>query len=101
MSLPIFQSENQTLMLMQTRWATQLDKILSNPIIGGNLLTDIDLLIGTNIINHKLGKKLQGWVIVGQTGSASFYDSQSLNASPQLTLRLVSDAIVTVNLYVF
>lgn len=101
MSLPIFQSEHPVMMLMQTQWASQLDKLLSNPIVGGNLITNIDMIAGTNVINHRLGKKLQGWIVVGQNADANFYDRQSTNSMPNLTLQLVSSAIVTINLYVF
>lgn len=101
MSLPIFQSDIQPLSLMQTQWASQLDKLLSNPICNGNLLTGIVLRIGTNNISHKLGRKIQGWIPVGQNAVASFYDTQTTNSMPQLTLTLVSSAVVTINLYVF
>lgn len=101
MSLPIFQSDHPVMMLMQTQWATQLDKLLNNPILGGNLIFDVDMAIGTNVINHKLGRKLQGWIVIGQDATASFYDNQATNSMPNLTLNLVSSAVVTINLYVF
>lgn len=86
---------------MQNTWAQQLNPIIANPIISGNILQNVVLAVGSNVINHKLGKKLQGWYIVRKRGSADIYDTQDSNQMPQLTLTLTSDAVVTVDLAVF
>lgn len=86
---------------MQTTWATQLDPIVINPLVKGQLLTGVELSTGVNAINHKLGRKLQGWIVVGIDGVAEIYDTQRTNQMQQLTLNLTSDADVTVNLWVF
>jgi hypothetical protein len=86
---------------MQTQWASQLDPVLANLLVQGQLLQNISLINGTTAINHKLGRKLQGWMIVGINGIAAVYDTQASNQTPALTLQLVSNAAVTVNLWVF
>lgn len=89
------------LSLMQTQWATQLDPLISNPVTQGQLLMNIVLINGTTVINHKLGRKLVGWFPVGQNAAASLFDNQSTNPTPQLTLSITSNAVATVNLWVF
>ena len=101
MALPIFQSDEQPMTLMQTAWASKLNPVLANAITQGLLLKSVVLLAGANQINHKLGRALQGWLIVRSRSLASVYDLQDGNKTPTLTLSLQSSATVTVDLYVF
>jgi hypothetical protein len=84
-----------------TRWKALLDPVIANPLQSGQLLTGIPLASGTNTINHGLGRQLRGYFIVMNSASATFYDNQSTNQMPQLTLILNSSAPTTVSLYVF
>lgn len=99
--LPQFQDNDRVFQMMQNTWATQLNPLLANPSLQTLILENISLVTGSNVINHKLGRKLQGWRIVRQRSAASVYDNQDTNQSPQLTLVLVSSANVSVNLEVF
>lgn len=81
-----------------TRWKSILDPMLGRAYLNGQLLTGISLTNGTSTFNHKLGRKQQGWVITDQNAAASIYRSVDFN---DLTLTLTSDAVVTVNLWVF
>lgn len=102
MSLPIYHTGNKDLSLLQTTWATQINPVLDNPLVDGLLLTGVVLSLGSpTTINHKLGRKLQGWILVGINAAAVIYDSQASNQSPQLTLILNSSAACTVSLWVF
>lgn len=86
---------------MQTRWASELNPIIANPLLNGQLLTNVALINGTTVVNHGLGRKLVGWIIVGINGAAQIYDNQATNQMPQLTLSLTSDAAVQVAIWVF
>lgn len=86
---------------MQTVWAGQLDPIIANPTISNIVLKSVSLITGTNVINHKLGRVLQGWKPTRVRASATFYDLQDSNQTPQLTLVLVSSANVIIDLEVF
>lgn len=101
MSLPIFKSDSQEMDLMQTKWAQQLNPVLSNPMMAGSLIRNVGLSVGANEVNHKLGRKLQGYIITMQRGPAQVYSTQEFNNIPNLTLTLVSDADVLVDLWVF
>lgn len=83
------------------KWASLLNPLLASPIVNGQLLTGIALINGTTIVNHKLGRKIQGYIVVGSSAAATIHDSQATNQMPQLTLQLISNAATTVALWVF
>lgn len=96
--LPLFKSEDQTLMLLQSRWKSIIDPLLSTPYLNGLVIRDVELQIGTNAVNHLLGRVQQGWVITDVNGGAQIYRSKAFNDK---ALWLVSDAAVTINLWVY
>lgn len=99
--LPNFQSPDIPFSLMQSQWAKYLNPLLANPLVNGIILPNITLSSGLNIVNHRLGRNLQGWIIVMNNASATFYDSQATNQQQNLTLALIASAPCTVNIYVF
>lgn len=102
MSLPKFKSDDQSLTLMQSAWASQLDPVLKLPINSGVLLKSVPLLVGQNLVNHRLGRKLQGYFITRMRSIHSdIYDTQDSNRTPDLTLLLNSSAAVVVDILVF
>lgn len=101
MALPKYKSDDQSLTLMQSAWASQLDPVIELPTNNGLILKQVRLIIGSNIVNTRLSRNLQGWYIVRQRGLASIYDTQDSNSQPNLTLLLTSSANVTVDIFVF
>ena len=101
MQLTLFKDPNKNLMLMQQDLHNKVNPILSNPSNNSSILQNVLLTTGSNVINHKLGKPLQGWKIVRQRAAASIYDNQDSNQTPALTLILVSSAAVSIDLEVF
>jgi hypothetical protein len=93
--------QQQTFPQLQTKWASILNPVVSNLLVQGHILQNIDLIDGTTVVNHGLGRKLLGWFIVGINGAATVYDSQASNQMPELTLTLISNTAVTVSLWVF
>ncbi len=98
MALPQIQSPDQTMMLIQTKWASQLNPLLANKLTQGNLLQNIALINGATIINHLLDRQMQGWILVDKDASVIIYRSAALN--PQ-TLTLTSNGAVNISLWVF
>lgn len=101
MALPIFQSPDRNLQMLQTRWASELNPVLSNPSLQCRIIKNVSLATGATIINHLLGRNLTGWRIIRQRAAASIYDIQDSNQTPDLTLILVSSAPVIVDLEAF
>lgn len=98
MGLPLYKDDNQTMQLMQTKWKAQLDPLLGLPLNNGALLKGVSLNNGVTVINHKLGRMMQGWIVADVNGLASIYRSQPLNDK---TLTLTSNAAVQISLWVF
>ncbi len=94
MSLPLRLPKDQ----MESQWKSQIDPILANPTNSVQILKNINLSIGANVINHRLGQMLQGWYLVDINGPAVIYRSAPAS---DLTLTLTSDAVVQISLGVF
>ena len=76
--------------------------ITTSTIIDGRLISDIDLASGTvSKIAHKLGRKLQGWVIVGKGAAQYVYDNNSGQSDLDEYIHLTAGGTVTVNVWVF
>lgn len=100
-TLPVFQTGDKNLTLLQNSWSSLINPLLRNPSLLTNILSQVVLTTGDNTINHLLGRKLQGWRIVRQRGPATIYDNQETNQSPELTLLLVVSQTVTCDIEVF
>lgn len=99
-NLPIMISQSKDLTLMQTKWASQINPLLTNPLLTGTLIKDISLTSGDNQINHLQGQPLNGYIIVGMSGAyADIYEKPSPN--PNLFLILNASGATTISLYVF
>lgn len=86
---------------MQTRWASILNPVLSNELLNGHVLENVELISGVNVINHQLGRPLQGWLLVRQRAAGTVYDQQDSASFPTLNLVLNASAPMKVNIYVF
>ena len=97
-NLPLVQSEDQSLQLLQTRWKSLLDPLIRNQLTNGLMLTNIVLTTGDNVINHLLSRNQVGWFVVDQNAAVAIYRSQPLNDK---TLTLNASGPATVSLWVF
>lgn len=84
--------------LLQTTWAAQINPVLAQPLNSGVILRSVPLLMGSNVINHLLGRMLQGWFLVDVDAAVTVYRSAPKNA---LTLTLTSSAAATADLFIF
>lgn len=104
MSLVKFTKVNtpdKTVNMIQDGLIRTLNPIFDTPTLNGVLLSEVPLISGTNIINHRLSRNLIGWQIVRQRAAASIYDDQDNNSTPSINLILISDAAVIVDIYCF
>lgn len=95
------QDDSRTSNQFQSNISNALTLLSRNPVVGGILLTQVQLSAGDNTVSHKLGRQLQGWLIVRQRAQAQVYDKQDANTNPKATLTLNTSADVTLDLYVF
>lgn len=87
--------------LANPKWAATLNPVLANPLINGSILSGIKLKTGFNLVNHLLGRKLQGYIVVLKDANVDIYDSQAVNPYPDLTVVLNASGAATISLYVF
>lgn len=102
LSLPIFHTEDKNISLLQTNWAAQLNPIIQLPLSNSILLPLISLSMGDNVINHRLGRNLQGWIVTRMENAfVELFDKQSTNQMKDKTLILNSSAVGLIDLIVF
>lgn len=77
--------------LANSKWANALNPLLTGPLAGFQILPNIVLVAGANVIPHKLGRLQQGWFLVDQQGSFFGYRSAPFNTTT-LTLTLPVDS---------
>lgn len=97
-ALPLFKNEDEAFQLLQTKWKSILDPLLKNPLVDGLLLNGLDITSGTTVINHRLGRKMQGWFVVDTDAGTDIYRSAPFNDK---TLTLTSGTACVVSLWVF
>lgn len=83
-----------------TLWASQLNPLLLNPSNQSLLLQNVQLVAGqSNVINHGLGRVMQGWEIADmQSPGARIYRNAPFNSQ---TLSLACSANVVINLRIY
>lgn len=87
--------------LANAKWAQTLNPLLANPAVNGRILSNVAVVSGANTINHGLGRKLQGYVVIMNNSAVTFYDSQSVNQMPEINLILNASGPAIISLYVF
>ena len=100
-SIPRVETGDRILNQIQANVATALVPLLKNQQAQGTILSRVALAAGANSVAHGLGAPLTGWTVIRQRASATIYDAQDSNNTPQTTLALVASAAVVVDLYVF
>lgn len=82
---------------------TCLSQITNKDQLDSALIKNVVLLPGiNNIVNHTLGRTLQGWHVVRTHGSYNMvYDNQDNNPAQNLTLWLLTPVQILVDLIVF
>jgi len=78
-----------------------LRPLQASPIGQGNLLTGVVLINGATEVEHKLGRDLLGWIIVGKNQNLQVWDSQSTNVKKSKTLVLNCTAALVCSIWVF
>lgn len=98
MQLPLYKTDDLQMTLLQTKWKSILDPTLAVAMLSGLSTGQVSLAIGTNRINHLLGRKQQGWFTTDITGAANYYRSADFNST---YLQLTSDASVNLTIWVY
>lgn len=75
---------------------------ISCAIINGLQLVKVELVAGAvNEVQHKLGRELQGYMVVRNRAQSKIWDTQDTNVFKKSTLSLWTDSATTVDLWVY
>lgn len=95
-------TQDQDLQRIQQNTQVVFDGILNQTIIQGNLLPSVSLSNGVDtIIQHKLGYRFTGWIIVNKNATGDVWNSSTVNNKPHQQIILQSDADLIVDLWIF
>lgn len=78
-----------------------LGSVAAVPVLNGNVVEVTFDASGSQRLEHKLGRKLIGWQVIGKNAAADIWDSQATELKPELFLTLNASGAVTVKLWVF
>lgn len=88
---------DESLTKIQQNIERVLAPILRIVLLDGRLVEDVELAAGTNRVEHKLGRKVRGFLNCGQSNASTLY----VSAKDDKHLTLVASGSVTVTLWVF
>lgn len=98
-------TQDEDLNKMQERVEAAFQPIFNSEIVNGVFLEEINLVTGSdNIIEHKLGRKVRGYIVVSKSANSNVYDKindASDTTNKNFYLNLQCSANVTVNLWIF
>lgn len=86
--------ENQRL---QSNIEDSITGLLQNALLSGRLVESVNLVSGDNKLEHKLGRKIRGYIFVKKSGAADIYNS----SDDELFLTLNSSANITASIWIF
>lgn len=91
-------SSNLPWSLANSRWSSELNPVISNPLLQGGMLTGIKLIANTpQAINHLLQRQPLGWFTLDNTEDSVIWRT-AWNTN---TITLEASATTTVAIWVF
>jgi hypothetical protein len=89
--------EDYQLHTVQENASLVFDSLTASPLMDESILKDIDVVSGSNKIDHKLGRVPVGWIMIGTDAAVDLYEEDStlpnkilvLNASGTATIKLL------------
>lgn len=86
---------------LQERLQEFFAPFLSSAIIEGRLLVGVQLSGGSTLVEHKLGRKPLGYIVVGKSGNVGVWGTVSGASLPSRHLQLEAAGSVQVDLWIF
>lgn len=88
---------DEALNKVQANVESAITPVLQCKLLDGHILSDLELVSGSNRIEHKLGRTLIGYFPVRQSNASTIYDT----SIDDKFLYLTASANITVSLWVF
>lgn len=88
-------AEDLTALQMNVEQA--ISSVIKNPLLNGRLIENLELVSGSNKIEHKLARSVRGFIPVMRSNAATIYQTENDNKF----LTVSASADVTVSLWIF
>lgn len=95
------QSDDRVVNQIQDNLQDVLNDLVKTQILNNLIIKNVELASGTNTVNHKLGRKPQGYIIIRKDSNVSIWDNQTTNTTIERTLELQSSGTCNVDILVF
>lgn len=96
------QCDDRDLQKVQDSLVDTFNSIQNNPIlVGVNIIKSIFLDVTDIIINHHLGRKVTGFIIINSNAPQNIYQSPTFNSMPLASIILLASGPVTVDILFF
>lgn len=92
-------TEDKVLNRVQNNISDKFSTLDINPLIDARLLENVSLASGANVVNHRLGRRIRGYIVVRRSANVGIHDSDS--SIPDRTINLTASGAVVVSLIVF
>lgn len=97
----VLDTGDTTLNKVQRNISNVVDPIVKINILDGVLVQNISLDSSKdNVIDPKLGREVQGWIVTRKRSAADIYDKQDTSSSTK-TLTLSTSSNVEIDLWIF
>ena len=94
-------SKEQEVTRLQSHLKTVLNPLLELPISDGVLIKDLTVNTTDTLIEHKLGRKPEGFLITGLKSNSVIYESATANDEAARLIILIASATATADIYFF
>ena len=94
-------SKEQEVTRLQSHLKTVLNPLLELPISDGVLIKDLTVNTTDTLIEHKLGRKPEGFLITGLKSNSVIYESATANDEAASLIILIASATATADIYFF
>ena len=82
----------------QPLWAAQLNPVIANPLVNGQLIQSISLVASTPlVIRHSLGQNPQGWLLTDTSADSTVWR----DAWNDKSITLEASADTTIGIWIF
>ena len=94
-------TEDAPLRLVQDSLTLTLDQVIRREILDGNLVEDVNLINGLNLVDHGLGRIPKGFIIVKRNDLHVVWNVASTKMVPKRNMALQSNGAMTVSFWFF
>jgi hypothetical protein len=101
MAFRVLKTENHDLNRVQDEITKAFAELKLQIGQNGVLLENQSIATADTIINHGLGRKYRGWIVVKKIANVDIWESTSTNHRPELGIILKASSAAVVTLWVF